>query len=241
MKTRHFCLILGIALLGFTSCEGQKGKATKGSLANKVDSASYGIGLNIGMNLKKDDLKEIDADLIAKGIKDVFKNDTSVMKMEQAQMVIQGYVQEKSHQKAQANLEKGSKFLAENAKKEGVKTTASGLQYQVIKEGTGTKPGVTDKVSVHYHGTLLDGTVFDSSVQRGQPAAFGVNQVIPGWTEALQLMPVGSKWKLWIPANLAYGERSPGGAIGPNETLVFEVELLNIEKPEGPATPAPAK
>jgi FKBP-type peptidyl-prolyl cis-trans isomerase FklB len=120
--------------------------------------------------------------------------------------------------------------MEENGKKEGVITLPSGLQYQIIKTGSGSKPSPTDKVTVHYNGTLIDGKVFDSSVQRGQPAQFPVNQVIPGWTEALQLMPVGSKWKLWIPANLAYGERSPGGVIGPNETLVFDVELISIDK-----------
>ena len=227
---KHVFLLVGIAFLSITACEGQKNKATKSSLATRADSVSYGIGLSIGTNFKKDDLKEIDADLLAKGIKDVFKNDSSIMKLPQAQAVIQNFMQEKAKQKAQTNLEKGKKFLEENGKKEGVKTLASGLQYQVIKEGTGAKPGLTDQVSVHYHGTLIDGTVFDSSVQRGQPAAFGCNQVIPGWTEALQLMPVGSKWKLWIPSNLAYGERSPGGTIGPNETLIFDVELLSIDK-----------
>ena len=230
MTIKHILLISGAAFIGLTSCEGQKNKQAKGSLSNQMDSVSYGIGLSIGQNLKKDNLNEIDADLIAKGINDIFKNDSSMMKTNQAQMVIQRFMQERAKKKGDANIEKGKKFLEENGKKEGVKTTASGLQYLVMKEGTGPKPTSTDKVSVHYHGTLIDGTVFDSSVQRGQPAQFGCNQVIPGWTEALQLMPVGSKWKLWIPSNLGYGERSPGGAIGPNETLIFEVELLSIDK-----------
>jgi FKBP-type peptidyl-prolyl cis-trans isomerase FklB len=124
----------------------------------------------------------------------------------------------------------GEAFLAENAKKEGVKTTASGLQYKVIKSGTGESPKSTDTVKVHYHGTLIDGTVFDSSVQRGEPISFPVTGVIPGWVEALQLMKVGDKWQLFIPARLAYGERSPSPVIGPNSTLIFEVELLSIEK-----------
>ena len=230
MTLKHLLLISGAAFIGLTSCEGQKNKQAKNSLSNQMDSVSYGIGLSIGQNLKKDNLNEIDADLIAKGINDIFKNDSSMMKTNQAQMVIQRFMQERAKKKGDANIEKGKKFLEENGKKEGVKTTASGLQYLVMKEGTGPRPTSTDKVSVHYHGTLIDGTVFDSSVQRGQPAQFGCNQVIPGWTEALQLMPVGSKWKLFIPSNLAYGERSPGGAIGPNETLIFEVELLSIEK-----------
>ncbi len=128
------------------------------------------------------------------------------------------------------NLVKGQAFLSENGKKAGVTTTASGLQYEIIKAGNGPKPKSTDKVKVHYHGTLLDGTVFDSSVQRGEPVTFGVTQVIPGWTEALQLMSVGSKYKLYIPSNLAYGEQGGGEKIGANETLIFEVELLEITK-----------
>jgi FKBP-type peptidyl-prolyl cis-trans isomerase FklB len=240
MKTKHFFLVAGIAFFSLTACEGQKNKTTKSSITTKVDSVSYGIGLSLGQNFKKDNWNEIDADLISKGIKDVFKNDSSVMKMKDVQTVIQSFAQEKAKKKAEANLEKGKKFLEENAKKEGVKTLPSGLQYQVMKDGSGPKPALTDKVSVHYHGTLMDGSVFDSSVFRGQPAEFGVNQVIPGWTEALQLMPVGSKWKLWIPSSLAYGETSPGGTIGPNETLIFEVELLAIVKPDA-QTPKESK
>jgi FKBP-type peptidyl-prolyl cis-trans isomerase FklB len=128
------------------------------------------------------------------------------------------------------NSEAGEKFLAENAKKDGVKTTASGLQYKVIKSGTGESPKLTDTVKVHYHGTLIDGTVFDSSVERGEPISFPVQGVIPGWVEALQLMKVGDKWQLFIPAKLAYGAQSPSPKIGANSTLIFEVELLGIEK-----------
>lgn len=132
--------------------------------------------------------------------------------------------------RAKANLKKGEDFLAENKKKEGVKTTKSGLQYIVLKEGSGIKPYATDTVQVHYHGTLLDGSVFDSSVKRGEPATFPLNHVIPGWTEILQLMPKGSKWCVFIPPDLAYGQRgTPDGKIGPNETLVFEIELLDIQ------------
>lgn len=230
MKLKHIFLISGAAFIGFTSCEGQKNKQIKTSLTNQMDSVSYGIGISIGQNLKKDNLTDINADLIANGIKSVFSNDSSLMKTKDAQTAIQTYMMARAKKKTDENVEKGKKFLAENGKKEGVKTLPDGLQYMVMKEGTGPKPTSADKVSVHYHGTLIDGTVFDSSVQRGQPAQFGVTQVIPGWTEALQLMPVGSKWKLFIPPNIAYGERSPGGAIGPNETLIFEVELLSIEK-----------
>lgn len=237
MKLKYIVLFSGIAFLSLTACEGQKNKETKTTMTTTADSVSYAIGISIGGNLKKDNLDEINVDLIADGIKAAMKNDSSVMKGNAAQTCIQSFMQGREKKKGDANIEKGKKFLEDNAKKEGVKTTASGLQYQIIKAGTGPKPALTDKVSVHYHGTLINGSVFDSSVDRGQPAEFGVNQVIPGWTEALQMMPVGSKWKLWIPSNIAYGERSPGGSIGPNETLIFEVELLAILPPAPPKEP----
>ncbi|HEY4797918.1 MAG TPA: FKBP-type peptidyl-prolyl cis-trans isomerase [Bacteroidia bacterium] len=230
MKLKQIFLITGAAFIGLTSCEGQKNKQSKTSLSNQLDSVSYGIGVSIGQNLKKDNMTDINADLIANGIKSVFSNDTSLMKAKDAQMAIQNFMMAKAKKKGEENLEKGKKFLADNSKKEGVKTLPSGLQYQIVKEGTGAKPTANDKVTCHYHGTTIDGVVFDSSIQRGQPAQFGVSQVIPGWTEALQLMSVGSKWKLFIPANLAYGERGAGGAIGPNETLIFDVELISIDK-----------
>jgi FKBP-type peptidyl-prolyl cis-trans isomerase FklB len=234
MKLKYIVLFSGIAFLSLTACEGQKNKETKSTLTTSTDTVSYAIGVSIGGNLKKDNLDEINVDLIANGIKAAMKNDSSIMKTADAQASIQAFMMGREKKKGEANIEKGKKFLEENAKKDGVKTTASGLQYQIMKAGTGPKPALTDKVSVHYHGTLLDGKVFDSSVERGQPAEFVVNQVIPGWTEALQMMPVGSKWKLWIPSNIAYGERSPGGSIGPNETLIFEVELLAILPPTPP-------
>ncbi|MEP7170836.1 MAG: FKBP-type peptidyl-prolyl cis-trans isomerase [Bacteroidota bacterium] len=237
MKLKYIVLFSGIAFLSLTACEGQKNKETKTAMTTTADSVSYAIGISIGGNLKKDNLDEINVDLIADGIKAAMKNDSSIMNMNVAQSSIQGFMQGREKKKGEANIERGKKFLEDNAKKEGVKTTASGLQYQIVKEGTGPKPALTDKVSVHYHGTLVDGKVFDSSVERGQPAEFGVNQVIPGWTEALQMMPVGSKWKLWIPSNIAYGERSPGGSIGPNETLIFEVELLAIVPAAPPKEP----
>jgi FKBP-type peptidyl-prolyl cis-trans isomerase FklB len=237
MKLKYIALFSGIAFLSLTACEGQKNKESKsGKLTNDIDSISYAIGASIGQNLKKDALTDINVDLLGKGIQDAFKGDTSVMKASDAQAAIQSFMGNREKKKGEANIAKGKKFLEENAKKDGVKTLPDGLQYQVIKEGTGAKPLVSDKVTVHYHGTLIDGTVFDSSVDRGQPAQFGVGQVIKGWTEALQMMTVGSKYKLWIPADLAYGERSPGGTIGPNETLIFDVELISIDKAD-PAAP----
>jgi FKBP-type peptidyl-prolyl cis-trans isomerase FklB len=156
---------------------------------------------------------------------------------ENANIILQKFFQDIQVEKGKKTLEEGEKWLKENAKKEGVVTTASGLQYKILKEGTGEKPLATDKISVHYHGTLIDGTVFDSSVERGQPVEFTVSGVIPGWTEALLLMPIGSKWEIYIPASLGYGERGAGGVIPGNATLIFQVELLSIvpvveEKPE---------
>ena len=155
------------------------------------------------------------------------------MSPEAAQACIQAYVQGIQSKKNEASVSAGKKFLEENSKKPGVITLPSGLQYTVIKEGTGPKPGLEDKVTTHYHGTLVNGKVFDSSVDRGQPVSFAVNGVIPGWTEALQLMPEGSKWKLFIPSNLAYGERGAGGDIGPNETLIFKIHLISVKKSAG--------
>ncbi|MBL7916438.1 MAG: FKBP-type peptidyl-prolyl cis-trans isomerase [Bacteroidia bacterium] len=230
MKYSAIILFASFTVFSFTSCDGQKkSKSSEGKIATVVDSVSYGIGNTIGRNLQKDGLDSIDVDLLARGIREVFEGKPAAMTPEAAQAVIQGYVAGIQQKKQAANIEKGQKFLADNSKKAGVVTLPSGLQYTVIKEGTGPKPTAEDKVTTHYHGTLVDGKVFDSSVDRGQPVTFAVNGVIPGWTEALQLMPVGSKWKLFIPSNLAYGERGAGGDIGPNETLIFDVELISIE------------
>ena len=151
------------------------------------------------------------------------------MSPEEANQTLQEYFSKQQEEMLNKNLEIGAAFLEENSKKENVVSLPSGLQYEIITEGSGAKPKATDSVKCHYHGTLLDGTVFDSSVQRGQPAVFGVNQVIKGWVEALQLMSVGSKWKLFIPSSLAYGSQGAGNSIEPNSTLIFEVELLGIE------------
>lgn len=208
-------------------------------LPTEKDKVSYMIGLQMGKSLEqvKD---EVDVDVIAKAIKTSIAGDKPLMDDKQAQQIAEAFgrkMQEKMIAKRMADAEKnkaeGEKFLAENAKKPDVKTTASGLQYQVITEGTGPKPKDSDVVKVHYKGTLLDGKTFDSSYDRGTPATFPLAGVIPGWREGLALMPVGSKYKLWIPASVGYGEAgTPGGPIGPNATLVFEVELLEIEKPE---------
>lgn len=198
-------------------------------MKNQNDSLSYSLGISIGNNFKSNSLDSVNVDMVAAGMKDVFSGKSSITQ-EQADQRINEYMMEKEKIKGEANVKKGEAFLAENKTKPGVQTTASGLQYIVLKEGTGPKPTLNDKVTTHYHGTLIDGTIFDSSVDRGQPASFPVSGVIPGWTEALQLMPVGSKWKLFLPSNLGYGERGAGGKIGPNSVLVFEVELLSIDK-----------
>jgi FKBP-type peptidyl-prolyl cis-trans isomerase FklB len=198
------------------------------SMKNGIDSISYAIGMNIAGNLKQQNLK-VNSTIMAKAIDQVLNGQTTLMDGNAANAYIQGYFQNESMKKGAANKAVGDKYLAENKTKAGVVTLPSGLQYSIMKEGTGEKPASTDKVKVHYHGTLIDGSIFDSSVERGQPAEFGVTQVIQGWVEALQLMPVGSKWKLFIPSNLAYGPQGPP-SIGPNQVLIFEVELLEIVK-----------
>lgn len=198
-------------------------------LATYKDSLSYAVGIIWGQNILQQGLTEIDPDLVAVAIRDLLQENAQRLDMRQANEIVKHHITQKQEQLKQKNLEEGRKFLAENAKRPEVKVTPSGLQYEIIKQGDGPIPKSSDKVRVHYTGTLIDGTVFDSSVQRGEPLVFPVTGVIKGWVEALQMMPVGSKWKLYIPAELAYGERGAGPKIGPNATLIFEVELLGIE------------
>jgi FKBP-type peptidyl-prolyl cis-trans isomerase FkpA len=225
--------VLGLGLvLSLAACN----KDSKSELKTDTEKFSYAIGMDIGKSLKRLDT-EIDLVALRQGAQDVLDDKETLLTQEQVVEVMTSFSQkiqkeqeEKQKTAAASNIEEGKKFLEENAKKEGVKTTKSGLQYQVITEGKGEKPKSSDRVSVHYKGTLLDGSTFDSSYERGQPATFPLNAVIPGWTEGLQLMPVGSKYKLFIPSELGYGERGAGPKIGPNATLVFEVELLAVEK-----------
>ncbi|MEM8524302.1 MAG: FKBP-type peptidyl-prolyl cis-trans isomerase [Bacteroidota bacterium] len=194
---------------------------------SKQDSISYSVGVMLANTLKQQGLSEVDLDVVMSGLKDAVSDQAKIDKGAAANMLDQ-FVRERQERMVQENLEKGQAFLAENAKKDSVKVLESGLQYQVLREGQGVVPTSSDRVEVHYHGTLMDGTVFDSSVDRGQPASFGVTQVIKGWVEALQMMPTGSKWRLFIPADLAYGTRETGG-IPPNSVLIFDVELLDIK------------
>jgi FKBP-type peptidyl-prolyl cis-trans isomerase len=176
-------------------------------------------------------MKDLNIDALSQGLKDVI-NGVDTIDMNNVNTILNGYMRKLEAAESQKYLEEGEKFLAKNKERSEVKTTESGLQYEVLKEGTGPKPVATDEVTVHYHGTLIDGTVFDSSVDRGEPATFPLNRVISGWTEGLQLMSVGSKYKFYIPSNLAYGQRPrPGGPIKPNMALIFEVELISISTP----------
>ena len=195
-----------------------------------MDKISYALGLSIGNNFQNSGINNLQVEDFVKGLKDVLGGAEPEISYDEAKQVINDYFMNLQKERLELNKKAGEEFLNINKGKAGVVTLPSGLQYQVLKQGEGAKPAASDKVKCHYHGTLINGTVFDSSVQRGEPAVFGVSQVIPGWVEALQLMPVGSKWRLFIPSNLAYGEHGAGDAIEPNSALVFDVELLDIVK-----------
>jgi FKBP-type peptidyl-prolyl cis-trans isomerase FklB len=205
------------------------------TLKTQKDKTSYAMGMNVGTGLRKQSI-DIDPAILARGLRDAFSNGKTLLTEEEARAVLtqlqtdlRKKQQEVAQQAGEANKKQGLAFLEANKTKEGVVALPSGLQYKVLQEGTGPKPTATDSVVCNYRGTLLDNTEFDSSYKRGQPATFPVTGVIKGWTEALQLMPVGSKWQLFVPAELAYGDRGAGAQIGPNATLIFEVELLSIQ------------
>ena len=217
-------LIVGFAIV-LSSCSND---GTDKTPETEMEKVSYSLGVNVATGVKAQGLDTIDANAVAKAFKDVFAGNDLDISEEESMQVLQDYFGKLAAKKSAQAGEAGSVYLTENGAKEGVITTESGLQYEVMTEGSGAKPTADDQVTVHYHGMLTDGTVFDSSVDRGEPAQFGVTQVIPGWVEALQLMSVGDKWKLTIPSVLAYGDKGAGGLIGPGETLVFEVELIGI-------------
>ena len=198
-------------------------------MTKDLDAVSYCVGMSIAGSLLQQDLEAISPQVMAEAISDVFAGKQPKFSPDEANAIIQNYLQQVGDTKFAANKIAGEEFLKENAEKENVHTTSTGLQYEILEEGSGVKPSAQDTVSVHYHGTLINGTVFDSSVQRGEPATFGVHQVIPGWTEALQLMNEGSKYRLYIPQELAYGAHPhPGGPIQPFSALIFDVELLKV-------------
>ena len=213
------------------------GQEKSAQLKDQKDKVSYSIGMQIGFNLSRQKV-DINTDVLAAGIKDAIagKPQLTPDQVKEIMETFEKDMEKKQKEAGEKNKAEGTKFLEENKKKEGVKTTASGLQYKALKEGTGAQPKATDTVTVNYRGTLINGTEFDSSYKRGQPATFPVNGVIKGWSEALQLMKTGSKYQLFIPASLAYGERAVGGDIAPNSTLIFEVDLLEVKPP---ATPVP--
>jgi len=229
------CLSLAAVVILLVSCN--KNGATQKPIKTELDSVSYAIGMDVAKNVKAS-FEDFDNDLFIQGFTNVLDSTDILIDATVAQQVVRTYFQKKQKADAAKAKEEGEKakvdgikFLEDNKSKEGVQTTESGLQYIVLKEGTGEKPTTSSKVKVHYHGTLIDGTVFDSSVDRGEPTEFGVTQVIKGWTEGLQLMNVGAKYKFFVPSNLAYGANPrPGGVIKPNSTLIFDVELLEIVK-----------
>jgi len=221
-----------IVLLGFLFLVNQVNAQETLVLKNQKDKVSYIIGMDIGNNLKKQSI-DIDPNILAKGLKDALTSAKPLLTEKEIQETMTAFQKEmmaKKEEVAKQNKKDGETFLTENKKKEGVKTLPSGLQYKVIKVGTGKKPKSTDTVTVHYRGTLINGTEFDSSYKRGQTVSFQVSGVIPGWTEALQVMEEGAKWQLFIPSNLAYGEKGAGNVIGPNATLIFEIELVSIQE-----------
>ena len=214
-----------IVVLGIVLLASQVSAQEKTDLKNQKEKISYIIGMDIGNNLKKQSV-EVDPNILAKGIGDALAGGKPFLTEQEIRDTMAVFQKEMAAKKKK----EGEVFLAENKKKDGVKTLPSGLQYKVIKKGSGKKPTSSDTVTTNYRGTLIDGTEFDSSYRRGQPATFPVKGVIPGWTEALQLMEVGSKWQLFVPSNLAYGERGASPNIGPNATLIFEIELISIQE-----------
>ena len=216
-------LILSFSVLLF-SCNYENVNV---DLNSQVDSVSYSLGISVAENLTNSGFENLNTKAFQLGFQDVLSSNDVKINQQNANIIIQEYLSELTTQKNTFAIEEGKKFLEENSKRTGVVTTSTGLQYEILVDSDGPKPKASDNVTVHYHGTLIDGTIFDSSVDRGEPVNFPVNGVIAGWVEALQLMSVGSKFKLFIPSNLAYGERG-SGPIGPSSTLIFEVELLSI-------------
>ncbi len=221
-------LVLFAALLGLTACEEKEAAPTQINLESEADRFSYALGMIVGERVLKQ-YPDVDYDLLLEGIKLQHKDQATLISLDEAGEVLKAQLEQTLATQTEENKALGAAYLKSHAEKEGVQVTESGLQYIVMTEGEGVKPKATDDVTVHYRGTLIDGTEFDSSYSRNSPASFALNQVIPGWTEGVQLMSVGSKFLFVIPYELGYGERGAGGSIGPYETLIFEVELLEIK------------
>ncbi len=220
-------IVLSALLLTLAACDKKESAPMEINLASEEDRFSYGLGMLVGERVLKQ-YGEVNYDLVLAGMKAQHQEQTTLLTLEEAGESINAQMEKKFETESAANKQRGQDYLKENATKEGVQVTESGLQYSIITAADGARPKPTDEVSVHYRGTLIDGTEFDSSYSRGAPTSFTLNQVIPGWTEGLQLMSIGSKYRFVIPYELAYGERGAGGQIGPFETLIFEVELIEI-------------
>lgn len=238
MKTRLVAVMLCAAFAASPALA-----AKKVELKTQKDKVSYSLGYDMGNTFKQNDV-DVDLDIMLRGMKDAMTGGKALLTEQEVRdtltslrQELMAKQQEKRKELTEKNKKEGEAFLAENKKKEGVKTLPSGLQYMMLEEGKGKSPKATDKVTVHYRGTLIDGTEFDSSHKRGQPATFVLNQVIRGWTEGVQLMKEGGKMQLFIPSELAYGERGAGQMIGPNAALIFEIELISVQEPEAPAAP----
>jgi len=219
-------------MTGCTETESAESNISEASvtLETKLDSVCYGLGVDIADNLKGQGLGDLNVEAMAKGLRDILNDSELAISKEAVGPLLNEYIGQMQAEKAKEAAKEGEEFLAINATKKGVVTLESGMQYEVLSSGSGATPELNDKVTTHYTGTLIDGTVFDSSVERGQPASFPVSGVIKGWTEALQLMKEGDKWKLYIPYDLAYGDRGAGADIGPYSTLIFEIELISVDK-----------
>ena len=233
MKIKNLLLLITGAAIMLSSC----GQSMKGDvkLKSDIDTLSYSLGVDIGNSLKNISITELNYDAFINGLSSTLEEKELKMKEEEIKPFINNYITKMREVKAAKNLQEGQAFLEENKKKEGIIVTESGLQYEIITEGTGKTPSATDKVKCHYEGTLIDGTVFDSSLEKGEPTEFALNRVIPGWTEGIQLMKEGAKYRFYIPTELGYGLRvRPGGKIEPNMALIFEVELFEVMAPEAP-------
>ena len=232
MKNFWILAIGSLLVTGCTETESTESNISEASvkLETKLDSVCYGLGVDIADNLKGQGLGDLNVEAMAKGLRDILNDSELAISKEAVGPLLNEYIGQMQAEKAKEAAKEGEEFLAINATKKGVVTLESGMQYEVLTSGSGATPGLNDKVTTHYTGTLIDGNVFDSSVERGQPASFPVSGVIKGWTEALQLMKEGDKWKLYIPYDLAYGERGAGANIGPYSTLIFEIELISVDK-----------